>query len=482
LNRDPLIKFLISINEPPGVRVFWLMTTQALLRALGLDRSSATLSKEGQEKKSENEGLIASNEASLSVPLNSQFSGSTVAPSAIGLGQLSHAQGASRPVSNSISSHSPHSSINGHAISSIMTENSASMAFQPQPIHRINSIPSNSSNAPTSPTSFSQELDEFYTEVQSLKDRIHAFKIQQTQVYTEEISCMTEIGKKRQQMNEFGQYLGNTTDLDEKREGKLCLLNIQNDLNALSRLFPKPAHFMLRWSLGSANFTLPEAQKVRYKTEYEAFKLHCTVYNFVLSLLNIFVFHFLIMDLLQYFFLLYFYCSMTIREHILLVNGSKIRSWWLIHHYLSILLTGTVLIWPYSSSLLEYRLPFLYYNLYLSAVQYLQYRYQMKRLYTLRALSKIGPMDITTDSAQVHVRNNLTFLLPFLLIAHLLQYYHAYLLWQIWNNTAAKEWQPIAIAMLYCLLATGNLTVTLYTYFQKIHRTTYGRNILHDSE
>lgn len=348
--------------------------------------------------------------------------------------------------------------------------------------------PSMSLSAPDSPnvlqhrgpsSSFGLEVSELCNEVKNLKDRIHALKIQQNQAHSEETSCMNDLSKKWQQLSELGQYLGNTTDLDEKKEGKLRLLNVKNDLEALDRLFPRPPHFMLRLSLGSANFCLPEAQKIRYKTEYEAFKLHCTVYNFIFSLVNLYLFSFFL-DLLQYFFLLYFYCSMTVREHILQVNGSRIRAWWFIHHYLSILLTGTVLIWPFSESLNAYRFPFLYYNLYLSAVQYLQYRYQMNRLYTLRALSKIGPMDITTDSAQVHVRNNLTFLLPFLLIAHLLQYYHAYLLWLIWSNPGTLEWQPIVIAILYCLLATGNLTVTLYTYFQKLHRTTGGRGILND--
>lgn len=34
--------------------------------------------------------------------------------------------------------------------------------------------------------------------------------------------------------------------------------------------------------------------------------------------------------------LLYFYCSMALRENVLQVNGSNIRPWWIQHHYWSI--------------------------------------------------------------------------------------------------------------------------------------------------
>lgn len=178
----------------------------------------------------------------------------------------------------------------------------------------------------------------------------------------------------------------------------------------------------LRASLGSAYFVLPEAWKIRYKTEYENFKLYMTIYSLAFALLNLFLFSGAAanywLDVMYFFSLLYFYWTVTLREHILLVNGSRMRPWWMMHHYLSIALVGTILIWPHSSvSFQSFRDTFYWFCIYVSALQYLQYRYQMNRLYTLRALSKIGPMDVTTDSAQVHIRNNLTFLLPFLLIA-----------------------------------------------------------------
>ena len=169
--------------------------------------------------------------------------------------------------------------------------------------------------------------------------------------------------------------------------------------------------------MGSAYFVLPETWKIRYKSEYEHFKLSMTVYSLIFSSLNLFLLDYYWADLLYYFSLLYMYWSVTLREHILLANGSRIRLWWRLHHYLSILLVGTLLIWPPGPALAQFRSTFYTFCIYISGVQYLQYRYQMNRLYILRALSKIGPMDVTTESAQVHVRNNLTFLLPFLILA-----------------------------------------------------------------
>lgn len=80
-----------------------------------------------------------------------------------------------------------------------------------------------------------------------------------------------------------------------------------------------------------------------------------------------------------------------------------------------------MLIWPAGSCFPKFRTQLLVFCSYVASVQFLQYRYQMSRLYTLRALSKVGPMETTTESAQVHVRTTLAFLLPFLIIGNVIQ-------------------------------------------------------------
>lgn len=138
-----------------------------------------------------------------------------------------------------------------------------------------------------------------------------------------------------------------------------------------------------------------------------------------------------LLDMMTNFLLLYAYSTITVREHILLVNGSNIRTWWIIHHLLCIFLSGTLLIWPASQAYHNSRTLLITFSIYIAAVQAMQYRYQMSRLYVLRSLSKVGPMDTTTESAQVHVKNNLAFLMPFLILGFVQAHYPLFVVYRI---------------------------------------------------
>ena len=139
---------------------------------------------------------------------------------------------------------------------------------------------------------------------------------------------MNELNRKKKQHTELKIQIHTLTDMEEKNEGEIRLLRTQKELGALANLFPKDPHFLLKWSLGSAQFSLPEATKLRYKTEYESFKLKMTVANCIFSVMNLFFLQAIWSDILHNFLLLYFYSTITLREHILQVNGSRIRTWW----------------------------------------------------------------------------------------------------------------------------------------------------------
>ena len=51
-----------------------------------------------------------------------------------------------------------------------------------------------------------------------------------------------------------------------------------------------------------------------------------------------------VLDAIFGFLLLYYYCTCVLREHILMVNGSRIRNWWFAHHYICIFLSGVILV------------------------------------------------------------------------------------------------------------------------------------------
>lgn len=47
--------------------------------------------------------------------------------------------------------------------------------------------------------------------------------------------------------------------------------------------------------------------------------------------------------ILTHIWMLYYYVSLSLRENILKTNGSNIKTWWIIHHYLSSVMSITVL-------------------------------------------------------------------------------------------------------------------------------------------
>lgn len=170
--------------------------------------------------------------------------------------------------------------------------------------------------------------------------------------------------------------------------------------------------------MGSAKLILPDRERLLYKASYERFKVFATVTHLLLSLILLLIRDHPWLDAASNFFLLYAYSTMTLREHILRLNGSAMQAWWIWHHYLCVVLAGVLVVWPHGATYYRMRNHLLLFMVYIAAVQILQYRYQMGRLYTLRAISRVGPMQTTTDSASVHIFNSLGFLLPFLLLGH----------------------------------------------------------------
>lgn len=61
-----------------------------------------------------------------------------------------------------------------------------------------------------------------------------------------------------------------------------------------------------------------------------------------------------------------YYCTLTIRESILKVNGSRIKGWWRLHHFLSTVCAAVLLIWPQGEPWQLFRTQFMYFNVYIS--------------------------------------------------------------------------------------------------------------------
>ncbi|CDW57189.1 transmembrane protein 120B [Trichuris trichiura] len=241
--------------------------------------------------------------------------------------------------------------------------------------------------------------------------------------------------------------------------------------------------------LGQINVSiLNKLQRFRYKDDYEKFKLRVTIILFIFAPFVCY-FHqrsypfnvreivlyddenfFRVLDAAYNFFLVWYYCTLTIRESILRCNGSRIKGWWLFHHYASAVLSGILLTWPDGECYQKSRLQLLLLSCYISFVQILQCNYQRGCLYRLRALGRRYSMDITVEGFHSWMFRGLTFLLPFLIFGYLYQLYIAYKLYLISKEVWCPEWQVTALALIFFGVAVGNTLTTAQVCLQKVQR------------
>ncbi|KRZ50201.1 Transmembrane protein [Trichinella nativa] len=209
-----------------------------------------------------------------------------------------------------------------------------------------------------------------------------------------------------------------------------------------------------------------ENNGIRYKEEYEKFKLRVNLILFVFAPIVYFV-HLRVLDAAYNFFLVWYYCTLTIRESILRCNGSRIKGWWLFHHYASAVLSGIMLTWPDGECYQNSRKQILLFSFYISFVTFLQCQYQRGCLYRLKALGRRHSMDITVEGFHTWMFRGLTFLLPFLIIGYVFQLYNAYLLYHLSQTYQCREWQVSVLALVFLLMATGNTSLYEISNFER---------------
>uniref|UniRef100_A0A8C2JCZ9 Zgc:103681 n=1 Tax=Cyprinus carpio TaxID=7962 RepID=A0A8C2JCZ9_CYPCA len=200
---------------------------------------------------------------------------------------------------------------------------------------------------------------------------------------------------------------------NEVKEAKDHIQNMQSLIFQMEAFLPKKNGIYLNLVLGSMNVNLPSKETEFTQvclTHFPSHHISC------LSLLCVCR----VVDALLNFLLVWYYCTLTIRESILISNGSRIKGWWVFHHYISTFLSGVMLTWPDGETYQSFRNQFLAYCLYQSFVQYLQYYYQSGCLYRLKALGERHNLDLTVEGFQSWMWRGLTFLLPFLFLGHVI--------------------------------------------------------------
>lgn len=136
---------------------------------------------------------------------------------------------------------------------------------------------------------------------------------------------------------------------------------------------------------------LNRAEKVRYKDDYEKFKLILNIIGLSMALLNLLI-NYRALELAFMFLLVWYYCTLTIRESILKVNGSRIKGWWRMHHFISTVCAGVLLIWPQGDFWQMFRTQFMYFNVYISKFLLIS----MKSINSLRLQASFSTFSLHT--------------------------------------------------------------------------------------
>lgn len=231
---------------------------------------------------------------------------------------------------------------------------------------------------------------------------------------------------------------------------------------------PKTGGLYLRVILGLFNVNLIKREaRLLYKEEYERFKLILNLIICILSFITL-VFNYRALDATLHFLLVWYHCTLTIRESILIVNGSRINGWWRALQFITTIQAGIIILWPDGKLYNDFRSQFLLYTIYTAFLQYLQFYYQHNCLYRLRALGYGYDMDVTLQGFHSWMWRGLSFLLPVLYVGYVLQLYSAYKLYQLHRESENFHWQVITTAIIYFIIFIGNMFTTTLVVVQKI--------------
>lgn len=180
--------------------------------------------------------------------------------------------------------------------------------------------------------------------------------------------------------------------------------------------------------------------------------------------------------------LLWFYASLALRENVLRVNGSAIRSWWVRHHYYSVGLMLSALTLPteasgapFSPAAGAFTGRYLLWAAAQGAVMFLQNSYQRKRTYTRIALGRGSAMDVASGAPGT--ASQLRLLFPLLFALQLAQMHNGLVVLRVAAASLAAslaqevgpplEWQAFTCGALLVVTGAGSFAATVTSLAEK---------------
>ena len=185
--------------------------------------------------------------------------------------------------------------------------------------------------------------------------------------------------------------------------------------------------------------------------------------------------------------LVYFYVSLALRENILVMNGSDIRSWWIQHHYIMVVFTLVMITLPTESKAFKiFSEKFIFFNILQGLIMMFQNRYQSRRLYRQIALGRNKTMDVVSAESSP-AKGHLLALYPALFAMQGLQFTCAVqaMAYSYGDFFQAKGWLDdvpsstdlrssrgvFICGVLFMALALGNFISTIATIISKTRKS-----------
>uniref|UniRef100_A0A8D3B3H2 Transmembrane protein 120A n=1 Tax=Scophthalmus maximus TaxID=52904 RepID=A0A8D3B3H2_SCOMX len=315
-----------------------------------------------------------------------------------------------------------------------------------------------------------REWEDLEKDYQQIQDTHRLYKLKLEEVTKLQVSCSGAIARQRKKLKELTESLEHPEDVASIAGIEDSVRDKAGAFSEMEAFLPKKNGLYLSLVLGNVNVTLLNKQsKFAYKDEYEKFKLVLTVILFLFSFTCRFLFSYRALDAMFNFLLVWYYCTLTIRESILISNGSRIKGWWVFHHYVSTFLSGVMLTWPEGALYQMFRNQFLTYCMYQSkrtCPHFTQQRFDLHHEICTMC-GHDSTRHFIVPGFQSWMWRGLTFLLPFLFFGHFWQLYNGVTLFKMFQLPECKEWQVAMCGCSYMTLFMGNFFTTLGVVYQK---------------
>uniref|UniRef100_A0A8V0ZWK4 Transmembrane protein 120B n=1 Tax=Gallus gallus TaxID=9031 RepID=A0A8V0ZWK4_CHICK len=172
-----------------------------------------------------------------------------------------------------------------------------------------------------------RELDEEFRQLQETH-KVYRQKLEE--VTSLQTACSSSIHRQKKTLRDLKHSLQRCKPRATPEEFALIeqistqIKERQNAFFDMEAYLPKKNGLYLNLVLGNVNVTLLSNQaKFAYKDEYEKFKLYLTIILLLGAVACRFILHYRVTDEVFNFLLVWYYCTLTIRESILISNGSS---------------------------------------------------------------------------------------------------------------------------------------------------------------